>query len=88
MFIIIASVVLSILYLKRKIHEIRTRDDVPEFDTSLDDENDDDDSSYSYSYYTYTYTYTTVSDNDSNSYDDYDNVYSESYYSDFTYGED
>lgn len=68
--------------------ELKNQDNIPEFDTSFNDETDMD-TDYSYSYYTYTYSY--VSNNDSFEYDDsssypryiHDNN-DDSDYSDFT----
>lgn len=57
--IIIVSIIFAVLYLKRKLKEIRHQDDVPDFDSSFTDETEVD-SEYSYSYYTYTYCYSSV----------------------------
>lgn len=59
--IIIVSVILMALYLRRKIKEIRNPYEIPDFDTSLDDDLGDESDSYSYSYFTYEYYYSYVS---------------------------
>ena len=73
-----------VLYLKRKLKELKNRSDVPEFDTSLDDDTISD-SDYSYSFYTYEYYYSYISDSYPFSESTRRNESNVSYYSDFTY---
>lgn len=67
---------------------LKDRDNIPEFDTSFQDENTKEESSYSYSYYTYEHEYCESDTNSINESEDVFsdiNITSEEYYLDFTY---
>lgn len=82
--LIIVAIVFTVLYLRRKIYELRNHENVPEFDTSFDEETEND-SDYSYSYYTYEYYYESQYSDTEHIGSKYNKSYSSSSYDYFTY---